>query len=178
VYQFTAQYLLAHRGWQPGQYSALVIVAGVTGVFGNIAAGRLGDRMGRRVVGFCFMGVFPAVAYAFFHISDQIVPFAWSVMVFLLTASTVISRAFATELFPTSYRGTATGWLLMNETLGAAAGLSLVSIGMHAGFELTGIVSLVSAASLVGALLVLGFPETRSQELETISDREAAGFPL
>jgi hypothetical protein len=72
-------------------------------------------------------------------------------MVFLLTASTVISRAFATELFPTSYRGTATGWLLVNETLGAAAGLSLVSIGMHAGFELTGIVSLVSAASLVGA---------------------------
>jgi predicted MFS family arabinose efflux permease len=174
VYQFTAQYLLAHRGWEPGQYSLLVIVAGVTGVFGNIAAGRLGDSIGRRTVGFAFMGVFPAVAYAFFHTPDRVVPLTWSALVFLLTASNVVSRAFATELFPTSYRGTATGWLLVNETLGAATGLALVSFGMRAGLELTSIVSLVSVASLIAAVLVLAFPETGSQELEEISDRPRA----
>ncbi|HZR80071.1 MAG TPA: MFS transporter [Candidatus Binatia bacterium] len=171
VYQFTAQYLLAHRGWQPGQYSTLVIVAGVTGVFGNIAAGRLGDGIGRRAVGFLFMGVFPAVAYAFFHTEDRVIPIVWSALVFLLTASTVISRAFATELFPTSYRGTATGWLLANETLGAATGLALVSAGMRWGLALVTVVSLVSATSAIAAFLVLAFPETRQRELEAISER-------
>jgi hypothetical protein len=42
---------------------------------------------------------------------------------------------------------------------------------MRAGLELTSIVSLVSVASLAGAAMVLGFPETGSQELEEISDR-------
>jgi len=29
VYQFTAQFLLVHRGWNPGQYSLLVLTAGI-----------------------------------------------------------------------------------------------------------------------------------------------------
>jgi MFS family permease len=170
VYQFTAQFLLVHRGWEPGQYSLLVLTAGVLGVFGNVIAGRLGDRFGRRIVGCAFLSVFPALAWAFVTVPGGWIALAWGWMVFSLTASTVIMRAFATELFPTSYRGTATGWTTVMETVGSAAGLTLVSATMQAGLALGPALGFVSLLALVGAAVILTFPETGSRELESISE--------
>jgi len=169
VYQFTAQFLLVHRGWQPGQYSLLVLTAGILGVFGNVIAGRLGDRFGRRLVGCGFLSVFPILAWAFVTVPGAWITLAWGWLVFSLTASTVIMRAFATELFPTSYRGTATGWTTVMETIGSASGLLLVSATMRAGFALGPTLGLVSLLSLIGAAVILTFPETGSRELESIS---------
>jgi MFS family permease len=170
VYQFTAQFLLVHRGWEPGQYSLLVLTAGVLGVFGNVIAGRLGDRFGRRIVGCAFLSVFPALAWAFVTVPGGWIALAWGWMVFSLTASTVIMRAFATELFPTSYRGTATGWTTVMETVGSAAGLTLVSATMQAGLALGPALGFVSLLAIVGAAVILTFPETGSRELESISE--------
>lgn len=170
VYQFTAQFLLVHRGWEPGEYSLLVLTAGLLGMFGNILAGRLGDVLGRRAVGVLFLAVFPALAWAFFHTEGFLVPLSWSIMVLSLTGATTISRAFATELFPTAYRGTSTGALTLTETLGAAAGLGLATVGMRAGLSLTTVLTLVSLLAPVAALVVWTFPETRGRELESISE--------
>jgi MFS family permease len=170
VYQFTAQFLLVHRGWQPGQYSLLVLTAGILGVFGNIIAGRLRDRFGRRLVGCGFLSVFPVLAWAFVTAPGAWITLAWGWLVFSLTASTVIMRAFATELFPTSYRGTATVWTTAMETIGSASGLVLVSATMRAGFALGPTLGLVSLLSLIGAAVILTFPETGSRELESISE--------
>jgi MFS family permease len=170
VYQFTAQFLLVHRGWQPGQYSLLVLTAGILGVFGNVIAGRLGDRFGRRAIGCAFVGVFPVFAFSFVSAPGSWVILAWGFLVFSLTASTVTMRAFATELFPTSYRGTATGWVTGMETVGSASGLLLVSAAMRAGLELGSALALVSLLALIGAAVILTFPETGSRELESISE--------
>jgi MFS family permease len=170
VYQFTAQFLLVHRGWEPGQYSVLVLTAGILGLFGNVIAGRLGDRFGRRLVGCAFLSVFPPLAWAFVTAPGAWIVFAWGWMVFSLTASTVIMRAFATELFPTSYRGTATGWTTVMETVGSAAGLTLVSAIMRAGITLGPTLGLVSLLALIGAAVILTFPETGRRELEAISE--------
>lgn len=170
VYQFTAQFLLVHRGWEPGQYSLLVLTAGILGVFGNVIAGRLGDRFGRRLVGCAFLSVFPVLAWAFVTVPGAWIALAWGWLVFSLTASTVIMRAFATELFPTSYRGTATGWTTVMETIGSAAGLTLVSAAMRAGLALGPSLGFVSLLALVGAAVILTFPETGSRELESISE--------
>ena len=169
VYQFTAQFLLEHRGWAPGQYSLLVLTAGALGFVGNLLAGRLGDRLGRRVVGALFLGVFPGLAWAFLHARGAALALSWGFLVFSLTASGVIMRAFATELFPTSYRGTATGWVTAMETVGSAAGLALVSLGMRGGLSLVEALELVSLLALAGAAVVLCFPETKRRELESIS---------
>lgn len=170
VYQFTAQFLLVHRGWQPGEYSLLVLTAGILGVFGNVIAGRLGDRFGRRIVGCAFVGVYPALAYAFVTAAGGWIALSWGFLVLSLTASTVILRAFATELFPTSYRGTATGWLTVMETVGSASGLLLVSAVMRTGLALGPTLALVSLLTLVGAAVILTFPETGRRELESISE--------
>ncbi|MDG2306157.1 MAG: MFS transporter [Candidatus Binatia bacterium] len=170
AYQFTAQYLLVHRGWEPGQYSILVLTAGGLGVFGNILAGRLGDRIGRRRVGIGFVAVFPLLAWGFFRTDGFLIVLSWSLLVLSLTASMTILRAFATELFPTAYRGTSTGLQAMMETLGAAAGLGLATVGMRSGMELTTVLPLVSLLAPTGALVILTFPETRGRELESISE--------
>lgn len=170
VYQFTAQFLLVHRGWLPGQYSMLVLTAGVLGVFGNVIAGRLGDRFGRRAVGCGFIGIFPLFAFSFVTAPGSWIIPAWGFLVFSLTASTVIMRAFATELFPTDYRGTATGWVTVMETVGSATGLLLISAAMRSGLALGSALSLVSLLALVGAAVILTFPETGSRELESISE--------
>ena len=163
IYQFTAQFLLVHRGWQPRQYSMLVLTAGVLGVFGNVVAGRLGDRIGRRAVGCGLLGVFPVLAWAFLEAGSGWIVLAWGLLVFCLTASLVIMRAFATELFPTAYRGTATGWATFMEAPGAAIGLLLVSVAMRAGFDFSAALGLMSLLAIVGAAVILAFPETGSR---------------
>jgi len=45
--------------------------------------------------------------------------------VFCETAAQVIIRAFSTELFPTSHRGTAAGWIAFVQALGWSIGLWL-----------------------------------------------------
>jgi hypothetical protein len=45
-----------------------------------------------------------------------------------------------------------------------AIGLGLVSVAMRAGFDLSAALGLMSLLSIVGAALILAFPETRSRE--------------
>jgi len=78
----------------------------------------------------------------------------------------VIVRAFSTELFPTSYRGTSAAWLSLIQTLGWALGLALVSF---AGGEIATSTSWISMVVLIAACALLALPETYQQELEAIS---------
>lgn len=169
-YQFTAQFLLVHRGWEPAQYSVLVLTAGILGVAGNVLAGRLGDLFGRRIVGVVFVVIFPLLSYGFFKFDGAVMVMSWSFMVLSLTATTTIGRAFATELFPTTYRGTSAGLQSVMETIGASGGLALATIGMRSGLELTTVLPLISLLAIGAGLVILTFPETRGRELEAISE--------
>ena len=169
VFQFSGYYLLKELAWTPGQYSLMVIVAGAFGIIGNVAAGRLGDRIGRRGVGVIFLVTFPAAAWLFFNGRGSILPLAWMMVIFSWTACDVIMKALSTELFPTSYRGTASGWLIFTQTLGWAGGLGLNALTIEA---LGGMARTTWALSLLmlGATIALLFlPETRRRELEDIS---------
>jgi len=166
VFQFTGYYTQAVHGWSPAQFSAMVIIGGGVGIIGHIVAGRLGDRIGRRVVGAVFLGLFPVFAWLFYRgPGGWTVPVAWALFLFCGTAGDIVIRSLSTELFPTSHRGTSAGWLSLVQTLGWAAGLGLVGLGG----ELTWTTSVLSVADLVGGLALLLLPETRRRELETIS---------
>jgi putative MFS transporter len=170
VFQFPGYFTQTVHGWSPGQFSAMVILGGGVGIIGHVVAGRLGDRIGRRTVGAIFFGLFPFFAWTFYQgPGGWSIPIAWVLFVFCGTAGDVIVRALSTELFPTSHRGTAAGWLTLVQTLSWAAGLGLVGLGTDAPGDIARMTSLLSATVLVGGLALLLLPETRRRELETIS---------
>jgi MFS family permease len=174
VISFTGYYVLQYHGWAPYQLSLMVIVAGLVGIVGNVVAGRVADRSGRRGVGFVFLAVFPLVAWLFYAGPGWTLPVLWSVMIFTLMGANVIIRALSSELFPTSHRGTSTGLLALMETLGAAAGLLLLGLLQTREGDLIALIPLISLATLGAGLVLLAFPETRQRELEAISQGPGA----
>lgn len=173
VFQFTAYHVLG-RGWEPYQYSLLVVLGGAIGITGNVVAGNLGDRFGRRSVGFVVMAAFPLAAWLFYQGPGWAIPAAWIALAFFATAGQVIQRALAAELFPTSQRGTAVGWLTFVESLGAFGGLLLVQFGAGEAWDLPLSVAALSTVVALGGGLILLLPETSRRELEAISEEPGA----
>lgn len=169
VYAFIGYFVLEYRGWEPWQYSAMVILCGALGIVGNVHAGRLADRHGRRVVGMVVLGVFPLLAWLFFRGPGWSLPATWVLLVLVTMAGNVILRAFATELFPTSQRGTSAGMMSLAETVGAGVGLLSLSLLVVERGDLVAMLPLVASATLLAAAVILFLPETRQRELESIS---------
>jgi MFS family permease len=169
-FQLMGDYLLTDRGWAPWEYSSLFILGGLFGIVGNPAAGRFGDRHGRRAVGFLALAVFPVFMALFYRGEGWLIPAAWIPAVFVLSGGATVIRALSTELFPTSSRGTATGWLMLLETGGAALALATVTRLTDPGDSVAPAVTLLSCLTLGAALVVLLLPETANRELEQISE--------
>ena len=174
-FNFSAYFVQAEHGWAPGQYTAMALVAGAVGIIGHPWAGRMADRRGRRSVGFALLGAFPMLTLAFYHGPGWLLPLVWVPLIFALTGGSTIVRALATELFPTSHRGTSSGLLMLSEAGGRSLALFLVAWGTADGARNTPMIDLVVFASLAAALIVLMLPETGRRELEEISSD--AEFP-
>lgn len=172
VFQFTGYFTQTIHGWTPGEFSLMFILGGAVGIIGNVAAGRLGDRIGRKVIGFAFLALFPLFAILFYHGPGWSLPIAWAAFVFCNTAGGVVVRALSTELFPTSHRGTAAAWLSVVQTIGWAAGLAIVGAGTYDPGDIAAMTSRISLVVLVSAFMLLLLPETYRQELESISADE------
>ena len=190
VFQLIGKFVVDERGWAPWQFSAMFVLGGGVGIIGNVVAGRLGDRFGRRIVGAASMFAFPMFASVFYLGPNWALSPAWIAFVFCVSANTTVLRAFATELFPTSQRGSAMGMSEVVGALGATAGLAVLGLGTQAAasgsglhalfdvlpFDVTGasalarMTSLLSWASAVAAIVVLLLPETKQRELEAISE--------
>lgn len=169
VLSFTGYFVLEHHRWEAYQLSMMVLVAGAVGVAGNVVAGRLADRIGRRWVGCAFLTAFPLGAWLFYNGPGWSLTVLWGVLVFTMMGGNVIIRALSSELFPTSHRGTSTGVLVLMETLGAALGLFILGILQQQGGELSLLIPIISLATLIAAGLLFLFPETKQQELESLS---------
>jgi MFS family permease len=169
AFQFTGYFTQTVHDWSPGQYAAMVFFGGALGVAGNIVAGRLADRFGRRAVGIVLLGSFPFWVALFYNGPGWAVPIAWIGFLFGSQGGRVILRTLATELFPTSQRASATGLFTILEAIGGAGGLFLLYFGSVDAGDFVGLTTWLAFAVLVAAGVLLFFPETRQQELETIS---------
>ena len=172
AFQFTGYFAQAAHGWSPGQYAAMVLAGGGVGIVGNIVAGRLGDRIGRRRVGATFLTILPLFAILFYNGPGWTLPIGFAGFVFCATAGDVIVRAFSTELFPTSHRGTSAGWAQLLQTLGWAVGLGLVGLGTENVHDLARHTSALACVTIGAAALLLTLPETHRRELESLSLEE------
>lgn len=169
AFQFTAYFTMTVHGWSPGQYALMIVCGGAVGLIGNIVAGRLSDRYGRRLVGFVMLALFP-VAVALFYLGPvRLLPLAWIAFLFTSQGGRVILRALATELFPTTQRSASSGLFAILEAVGNAAGLFLLAFGVQASGDLVRLIPLIALSSLAGGAILWFFPETRQRELESIA---------
>jgi len=162
-------YLQQAHGWQPWHISLLSLGAGFMAIFGSIYAGRLSDQAGRKKALMIFLAALPICLFGFFTSFGWLLPLWWAGLLFTSSAAGVALGTLRAELFPTSYRSTATGATTVLATLGGA--LSLLLHG-----QLVGLVgSPWLAVGLIG-LLILGvpllvpfLPETNRRILEEIA---------
>jgi len=168
VFAFVGYYILQYLQWTPAGYSSMVFICGFVGILGNVAAGHYADKYGRKPVGFLFLCIFPLSVFLLFQGPTLLVAPAWIIMVFVTLGAQVIIRALCSELFPTAYRGSATGALTMSEALGAGLGLLLLSLFSATEGDILVYIPWLSCAVLGAAVIIWFFPETAGRELEEI----------
>ena len=167
---FASKFLQEIHQYSPADVALMYLTIGILAPIGNVVAGRLGDRFGRKGVIVAGSLANAAAVAGFYHTTGAWVPLAWGLMVMTLTMVLVLFAAVGGELFPTSYRSTASGVRAVVGTLGAALGLwtesrLYASVGSHA----TAITIMLVAVPIAPIIVALFLPETAARELEEIA---------
>ena len=178
---FQSKFLQETHHYAPGNVAALYLTVGVVVPIGNVLGGSLGDRFGRKRVIMSALMVNAVAVALFYHAPGVWVPLAWGLMNLTIPIVHVLFAALGSELFPTSYRSTASGLRSIVATLGAVAGLW--TEGRLYGLTAThaaAITSMLVVTPLAPLIVFTWLPETASRELEEISPEHAsheARFP-
>ena len=146
--------------------AALVLAAGPVGLAG-LLLGRWGaDALGRRRTAGGTQAVVALACTLTYGGSRPAVAAGYLLGILAASAYGPSFGALSAELFPTSVRATAAGWLLAAGVIGAVAGL--VAFGRLADVlaSFGGAAVLVAAPVVVASLLFARLPETRGLELE------------
>jgi MFS family permease len=167
---FVSKFLQEAHRYSPANVAMMYLTIGASVPIANVVAGRLGDRFGRkRVMVAGVLGYIAGVA-GFYHVVGAWVPLAWALMVMTLTLVNVLFATLGGELFPTSYRSTASGARGVIATLGAALGLWTEGrlygvVGSH----VAAITLMLVVVPLAPLIIALTLPETAARELEDIA---------
>jgi len=167
---FQAKFIQEEHGWSPSQFALLGLIGGFMGITGSTFAGRLSDRHGRRLVALGFLVMHPAFVLGFYASQGWLLPVLWVGMVFTGIASGVVLGTFGNELFPTSYRSTASGARAFVATIGGVAGLQAEAwLFGGSGSHWEAISTLAVLAFAAPVIVWAFFPETSGRVLEEIS---------
>jgi putative MFS transporter len=168
---FLPKYLQEIHHWSPGHVSSLYIFGGAIGIVGNLVAGRISDRLGRRTMGTTFMFLAPLGGILLYLVDgDAVVTTCWIGWLFCDQAATTILNAYGTELFPTSHRSAAGSVLMVARYGGGALGLSCEGLLYTAAGGHWNAIRYLALAGLAAAIVMLVcIPETAGRELEAIA---------
>ncbi|GBD25815.1 Putative niacin/nicotinamide transporter NaiP [bacterium HR30] len=167
---FVSKTLQQTHGYAPAQVTLLFLTVGIVAPAGNLLAGWLGDRWGRKQVLVVAMVANALGLLAFYNLSGPLVPVAFGVMLLSLQIISPLFAALGAELFPTSYRSTASGVRQVVTTIGGALGL-LVEGVLYSYFQShpAAISTLVLALPIAPVIVWFWLPETANRELEEVS---------
>jgi putative MFS transporter len=153
-------------GMSTGATAAMLLVAGPVGLAGLLVGRGLADRLGRRpTAGSAQAVIAVACALAYSGTSAAVVA-GYLLAIFAAATYGPAAGAQATELFPTSVRGSVAGWLAAAGVVGAVAGLVTFGalVDRLGGFGRAAVAIAIPVG--VAALLFTLLPETRGMEPE------------
>ena len=158
----------AHH-WSPANVTSLFFCGGALAILGSIVAGRMSDRVGRRVLGTAFLFLAPLLTIWMYTARGWSIVPAWILETFFDIASGTILNAYSAELFPTSYRSTAGSALAIAGTTGGALGLFLEGVLYNLTGSMSRAVCYLTIFWMISPAIPWFFPETSGRELEEIS---------
>jgi putative MFS transporter len=169
-----SKYLQTTHHYAPHQVGMLYIFGGLIALVGNIAAGRISDRIGRKtVVATAMVAAGGGFALFFSGYDGMFLPVLWIVALFGYLSTDALLAGYAVEIFPTAYRATLGGLRYVFVILGGALGLALEGI-FYDWFGAHGPAISVSLAILpVGLVALLLLPEPARRVLEEIAPASA-----
>jgi MFS transporter, putative metabolite:H+ symporter len=165
-----SKHLQDDLGWSPPRAGLLMGLCGIATPLGNVVLGAASDRFGRRPVTI-LTSVLLSVAVAVFYTGAALpaVSVGLALLFLGIGGIMVLHTALVNELFPTALRSTASGLREAVATVGASAGLWLLSHGASVGWLLV--------ATPISPLVLLCLPETAGRELEETAADDAGQRP-
>ncbi|MHA1731952.1 MAG: MFS transporter [Promethearchaeota archaeon] len=158
-------YLSNQRGFSDADIALVAMVVAASALLGFTITGLLSDRIGRKKTYYLFSALLPT-GLAFFTSGSTPLIFVGILLAWMSFWSlTLVSRLVCLEIFPTSVRGTATGWRTLAFALGTTVGAFTTSL-LEPAIGLTGVFLLLGALVLVVLpFFALVVKETRSISL-------------
>jgi putative MFS transporter len=165
-----SKYLQQTHHYSPGSVSLLYVLGGFVSVVGNILAGCLSDRIGRKTMIFAAMLTMASAYAVFFSGYDgPYLPAFWILALFGYISADALLAGLAVEIFPTAYRATLGGLRYLFVYLSGGLGLILEGtfydrFGAHGPA-----ISIFLAAVPIALVSVLLLPEPARRVLEDIA---------
>jgi MFS family permease len=172
-----SKYLQQTHHYQPHEVSYLYLFGGFISVVGNMFAGRISDRVGRkRVLLACTAICGASFAYFLSGVGGWTLPASWILAIFGYISCDTLMAGYAVEIFPTAYRATASTLRYVVSALSGALALALEGVfydrlGAHA----PAMMIFLGAIPLT-LIAILFLPETSQRTLEEISEED--GVPI
>lgn len=167
---FVSKTLQETHGYMPAQVTLLFLTVGIVAPTGNLLAGWVGDRWGRKRVLVCGILANGLGALAFYNLSGPWVPLAFGLTLLSLQIVSPLFAALGAELFPTSYRSTASGVRQVISTIGGACGLWVEGqLYAYFGSHTAAVTTLFVVLPIAPLIVWLFLPETANRELEEVA---------
>jgi MFS family permease len=146
--------------------AAMVLAAAPIGLVGLLIGRWAADRLGRRVTAAGTQAVVALAGMLTYSGSRPALAAGYLLAILAASAYAPSFGALGAELFPTSVRATAAGWLVAAGVLGAVAGLVAFGLLTDALASFATAAVLICAPVVLTCVLFVRLPETRGLELE------------
>ncbi len=170
---FQNTYLEDVRDFSGSQIGLFSILVGTPAGIGLILGGRFADRHGRRRLISVALPISVLSVVAAFSVGG-VGLWAFSLLAGVLGSAVYPAMTvYRTELFPTSNRTRATGFITASALIGGIGGLSLAGRLLDDGWSYGATMGLLAIGQLVVTVLVVAaYPETAHQELEELNPED------